>query len=326
MMKQTFTLLALIFSVCFLQAQTTSTFEAFNLPVDNFLNGSDGSGGFENGNVFLPNSFTDTGMFTFWSGWSISTTTDVTTPGFTNEFSAITGGGFDGSTHYATTFVSEFSTINLEGIAQGGSVEGFYITNATYPFLSMRDGDSFAKKFGGADGNDPDFLLLTIKASLDGQIGTDSVDFYLADFKDADNANDFIVDEWTWVDLTSLGNADELVFTISGSDVGQFGLNTPAYFCIDNLITSDNGPSSSTDFAADFELSVYPNPTSDFLIIDWNQNEGTAQITDLQGRVLETQFLQKGRNSLLVGDLLKGVHFLQIRTEQGFSTQKFIKQ
>lgn len=326
MIKQTFTLLALIFSVWFLQAQTTSTFEDFNLPIDSSLNGSDGSGGFNNGNVFLPNEFTDTGTFTFWSGWSISTTTDVTTPGFTNEFSAITGGGFDGSTHYATSFISGNSIIELKGAAKGGTVGGLYVSNATYPFLSMRDGDSFAKKFGGVDGNDPDFLLLTIKARTDGQLSADSVDFYLADYRDTGNNNDYIIADWTFVDLSALGNADELVFTMSGSDVGQFGLNTPAYFCIDNLITNDNGPSSSTDFAAGFELSVYPNPTSDFLIVDWSQNEGTAQITDLQGRILDTQFLQKGKNTLLVGDLPKGVHFLQIRNEEGLSTQKFIKQ
>ena len=326
MIKQTFTFLALIFSIFFLQAQTTSTFEDFNLPVDSFLNGSDGSGGFENGNVFLPNEFTDTGTFTFWSGWSISTATDVTTPGFTNEFSAITGGGFDGSSHYATSFISENSIINLKGAAKGGSVEGLYITNATYPFLSMKDGDSFAKKFGGVDGNDPDFLLLTIKTKLDGQIGADSVNFYLADFRDADNNNDYIIDDWTFVDLSTLGNADELVFTMSGSDIGQFGLNTPTYFCIDNLITNDNGPSSSTDFTVEFEVSVFPNPTTDFLIVDWSQNEGTAQITNLQGRILETQLLQKGKNTLLVGDLPKGVHFLQIRNEGGLSTQKFVKQ
>jgi len=325
-MKQFFTILTLIFSAYFLQAQTTSTFEDFNLPVDSFLNGSDGSGGYTNGNVFLPNEFTDAGSYSFWSGWSISTTTDVTTPGFSNEFSAITGGGFDGSTHYVTSYISGNSIINLEGPAKGGSVVGLYITNATYSFLSMQDGDSFAKKFGGIDGNDPDFLLLTIKASLDGQVSTDSVNFYLADFRDADNSNDYIIENWTFVDLSSLGDVDELVFTMSGSDLGQFGLNTPSYFCIDNVTTNDNGPTSSIDFAAKFELSVYPNPTTDFLIVAWNQNVGTAQITDLKGQILATQFLQKGKNTLLVGDLQKGAYFIQIQTEEGFSTQKFIKQ
>jgi len=322
MMKQTFTLLALIFSVCFLQAQTTSTFEDFNLPVDSFWNGSDFSGGFESGNAFLPNEFTDAGTYTFWSGWSVSTITDVTTPGFTNEFSAITGSGFDGSTHYATTYVAGSSTINIEGAAKGGTVDGFYITNATYPFLSMKDGDSFAKKFGGVDGTDPDFFLLTIKARLDGQVGADSINFYLADYRDSDNSKDYIIADWKYVDLKSLGKADELIFTLSSSDIGQFGMNTPSYFCIDNLTTTDNGVSSSKDFAADFELSVYPNPTTDFLIVDWNQSQGTAQITDLQGRTLETQLLQKGKNTLMVSDLPKGVHFLQIKTEEKFLRNK----
>ena len=43
------------------------------------------------------------------------------------------------------------------------------------------------------------------------------------------------MDKWTYVDLTELGQVDALSFTMSGSRTGQYGLNTPSYFCIDNL-------------------------------------------------------------------------------------------
>lgn len=320
-MKQTFTLFALAFTFS-LFAQTTATFENFNVPVDSFLNGSDGSGGFTDGNIFLPNNFNTT--YNSWTGWAISADTDTATPSFNNQYSVISGSGVDGSNTYAVTFISGQSTIELTGNAAGGVVEGFYINNGTYPFLSMRDGDNFAKKFGGATGGDPDFLLLTIKKSLDGQIGADSINFYLADYRDSDNTNDFILDEWTFVDLTSLGNVDELIFTISGTDIGQFGLNTPAYFCMDNLTTRDEV--SSTNLINKLDVKVYPNPTTELLVIDWQEQPTIAQITNLFGQVFKTDFLQKGKNTLQVEHLPKGAYFLQVLTKEGVATQKFIKQ
>ena len=37
------------------------------------------------------------------------------------------------------------------------------LTNATYAALSMQNGDSFAKKFGGTTGNDADLFGVTLR-------------------------------------------------------------------------------------------------------------------------------------------------------------------
>ena len=60
---------------------------------------------------------------------------------------------------------------------------------------------TFAKKFGGTTGNDPDFFKVTVKGYKGGVLTTDSVPFYLADFRFANNALDYIVD--SWLDLCS---------------------------------------------------------------------------------------------------------------------------
>ena len=109
------------------------------------------------------------------------------------------------------------------------------LTNTTYAALSMRDGDSFAKRFGGVTGDDPDYLFLTITGKDAGNGDTGTIDFYLADFRFADNADDYILDDWTFVDLSSLGAVSSLEFTMTTTDVGQFGANTPLYFAIDNI-------------------------------------------------------------------------------------------
>ena len=110
------------------------------------------------------------------------------------------------------------------------------ITNTTYAALSMVHGDDFAKKFGGETGDDPDFFLLTIEGvdAADSSVGT--VEFYLADFRFADNSKDYIVEDWTTVDLSAISAAVELKFSLTSSDVGSFGMNTPTYFAADNVL------------------------------------------------------------------------------------------
>jgi len=105
-------------------------------------------------------------------------------------------------------------------------------TSIPYPFWART---SPTKKFGGATGDDPDWFLLTITGKDSSDAVTGTVDFYLADYRFDDNSLDYIVDEWTWVDLTSLGGATKLEFDLDSSDVGTWGMNTPAYFAMDDL-------------------------------------------------------------------------------------------
>ena len=71
--------------------------------------------------------------------------------------------------------------------ADGRRFESLMVTNTTYAALSMRDGDSFAKKFGGPSGNDPDYFRLTITGKDSGGSTIGSVEFYLADYRFADS-------------------------------------------------------------------------------------------------------------------------------------------
>lgn len=220
-------------------AQTVSTFESLPLEQDTFWNGSEMPNGtfFSDGNGVFPN-FYSSDFGGYWGGgWAYSSMRDSTTAGFTNLYSAITGIGFDGSQNYA---VGTFNPIiNVNPAAIGKVISGFYITNATYAALSMRDGDAFAKKFGGDSGNDPDWYKITLRSYTHGALSQDSVEMYLADFRFMDNDSDYILKTWEWVDLTSLGNTDSLQILLSSSDNGAFGMNTPAYFCIDDFTTGD---------------------------------------------------------------------------------------
>ncbi len=214
-------------------------FEDLSLDPESFWNGSDETGYFETGHASLNNYYYSD--FGYWEGFAYSNTTDTTTPGYENQHSAVTGSGAEGSEIYAVGYYSTFydnppPTITLTNTEEGYLVSGLYVTNTTYAYLAMSEGDGVSKKFGGTTGDDPDWFLLTITGLDQHGETTGTVEFYLADFRFEDNEDNYIIGDWTWVDLTSLGPVTGLQFTLSSSDTGDFGMNTPAYFAIDTII------------------------------------------------------------------------------------------
>ncbi|MHC4326053.1 MAG: DUF4465 domain-containing protein, partial [Planctomycetota bacterium] len=213
----------------------TATFDDLALEAESFWNGSDGSGGFTSGGAHFGNSYNaDWGS---WDGFSYSNLTDTATEGIAAQYNAITGAGQGGSANYAIGYVhvdwTSLATVTLEA---PGIVDGLYVTNTNYAYYSMLNGDDFTKKFGGDSSNDPDFFMLTITGKDVEGAETGTVDFYLADYRFEDNGEDYIVDTWQYVDLTPLGEVMSLEFALSSSDVGDWGMNTPAYFAVDTIV------------------------------------------------------------------------------------------
>lgn len=306
-------------------AQTLSDFETQPVLADSFLNGSDMSGGFEDGNIFLPNSFNP--EFNSWSGWAISNQSDTLTPGFMNQHSVITGSGYNGSSNFAVFFSSDPRILELRNEAVGKPVEGFYITNNTYAYLSLRDGDGFAKKFGGVTGDDPDYFLLTIKGYHEGELVADSVDFYLADYRFDDNTQDYIVKDWTYVDLLSLGPVDSLQFSLSSTDNGQYGMNTPGYFIMDNFTTTDGLSNTKEVVPASEWMRVYPNPSSEFIRIRSNLVDANSfvSIYRLDGSLLQQIRYIVEEEVINIQSLPRGSYLIRLETAEKVSTQFFIK-
>ena len=154
--------------------------------------------------------------------------------------SAAGGDASTGSGLFGVAF-GDGAYVDLPTTGRGASGFSARFTNTTYAVLSMLNGDSFAKKFGGAGGGDADYFLLTITGydglgATGGAIG--SVPFYLADYRFADDALDYVVRDWESVDLSTLIGASSLGFSFASSDTGTFGINTPTYFAMDDLSIS----------------------------------------------------------------------------------------
>ncbi len=303
-------------------AQTTITFEDLTLPgVDTAWFGIDQSGGFTSNGLFFENTYTTSQWGDYWSsGFIYSNATDVTTPGSSNDYSSYAGTGSN-SSKYA---------LNYGGSIDFGAekiVSSIDITNTTYAGLSMLNGDSFGKQFGSVnDANgDPDgtngedwFRLLII--GLDGNSAvTDTVVFYLADYRFADNSQDYILNTWESVDLSPLGQVQFLEFALESSDVGQWGMNTPAYFALDNL---------SYDVVATEELnqtaySVYPNPAS--TEITFAGVEGEISIYNTYGQLVAAEKVD-GKTTIDISALAVGTYTYKVVSASTVAAGKFVKK
>ena len=238
-MKKINLVIVALFIALFTSAQTTSTFDTLTLGVDTFWNGSDFSGGFADGNAYFENQYDTTGGYATWSGFSYTDKTDSVTAGYLNQYSAITGSGFNGSKNYSVAYDAGYgnAVVRLNGTAAHRSVQGVYITNTTYTYKDMVYGDNFGNLPFNADSLD--FLLLHITGWRSGAPVGDTVNFYLANYTFPDTTQNYIVKNWQWVNLLALGNVDSLVFSITGSRNDSYGLETPSYFALDNFVTAD---------------------------------------------------------------------------------------
>jgi len=321
-------LLFLLLSLPFVGNAQYGTFEDLSLPSTdtyyvNFTNpGKDV--GFTEGGVHYPCVFDTSGGYSFWSsGFVYSNKHDSVTSGYQNQFSAKPGKGVNNSSTYAVAYGQ------INGIKKNLPPLWFYytyITNTTYAFNSMRDGDGFAKKFGGSSGNDPDWFLLTIRAYKNGsRVGKDSVDFYLADFRFSNNAQDYIVNNWKQVFFpTSFITADSLTFSLRSSDTGSFGINTPLYFCIDDFILETEGV-ATLQFST--IASIAPIPSTDFLNLNISKDGfDQVEILSMTGSKIATFYLNGHSNRININQLPAGQYVIRLSGRGGSTSTRFIKQ
>lgn len=182
---------------------------------------------------------TDWGGYVYyaWYGFCPSKSTDNTDYAdgdwTSNQWGSITGGGFGGAGDpyilgcwNPSEEIERIPTAPTCSISyEGGKFNPLevYVTNSAWGYYAMKNGSAFNKQF--ADG---DWCILHIYGVKNGKIAG-KVDVVLADGTN-------ILDKWSKVDLTPLGTQiDMIYFQMTSSDTGIWGMNNPAYFCLDNL-------------------------------------------------------------------------------------------
>ncbi|MCC6703175.1 MAG: T9SS type A sorting domain-containing protein [Fluviicola sp.] len=106
----------------------------------------------------------------------------------------------------------------------------------------------------------------------------------------------------------------QLVITISG---------TPQSL---NLVLSSAQPDTYLSVANNelAGVAVYPNPANELVTIKGLTSEGTAQIVDLQGKVVRSAAVNAGVDTIAISDLNAGVYVMTISTENGVKTQRLV--
>ena len=282
--------------------------------------------GFDDAELHFPCVYDTAFGFSFWNyGFAYSNMTDSITNGLANQYAAKTGTGYNGSQNYAVVYGAT-NKVHYRYGPGWKSFDSLYVTNSTYTYNSMKDGDPFAKKFGGPTGNDPDWFKLVIRGYTSGQLISDSVEYYLADFRDVNNSNDYIVKDWNKIALAPLASADSLLFTLSSSDNGQFGMNTPAYFCVDNFAIYKLGGAVG-DSPAAIKAKAYPNPAIAHINLEVRDRSFTeASVLNLAGKVLVTYPLKGEITSIPVAHLPVGTYLLRLSNGTSQISTRFMKQ
>ncbi len=75
-------------------------------------------------------------------------------------------------------------------------------------------------------------IIKAYRAGAEEPIAQDEI--YLADYRTGEG---FCLDQWTNFDLVNIKKqaVNRIDFHFEGSDTGDYGLNTPAYVCVDDV-------------------------------------------------------------------------------------------
>lgn len=307
------------------KSQNVASFDSFSLPVDSFYY-SASSIDFQTSNAVFEYDWNSS--WSLWSkGFSYTNKNNVDSGNYRHLYNCIAGKGYNNSNYYTTAQAN--GTIKLKTMTDN-VVDGFYITNTTYAYKSMKNGDSFAKKFGGVTGNDADWFKVTAKGFLGGNMKTDSAVFYLADYRFSNNSLDYIVTGWQWFNCSNLGVVDSIRFYMYSSDNGTWGMNTPAFFSMDNFTTSTGVGIAELNFIN--QLQLFPNPATNSVNLKFNSETlftGTVKLYSTMGAVIkqETTLFNAGINQVQfdISELNPGLYFIEMISENKKQTFKVIK-
>ena len=168
-----------------------------------------------------------------WSGFALAASADTTYTGNfqTQQYNNVVGGGqeLEGkSKQYVVAYCPgdnpQWGSYNPVVTVMPGSdrkvqLEGVYLTNTAWVKSFATRGD---KNFGRPAFEEGSFFIVTITADNGKKVEVPLIDYR--------NKKREVVNDWKWVDLSSLGEVKTLKFSILSSDS-----YAPSYFAMDNL-------------------------------------------------------------------------------------------
>lgn len=195
--------------------------------------------------------------FEFWNGgaavstWSIDSDPEGEAAGwwytYLNQCSVYNtgadgskGAGADGSKKFAVITGSQNPNDGTLGFTGAGfvladGVEATFtaldICNTAYAYGCIVYGSDYCNSLADNGG----WLSVTVRGfKADSDMPAAEDEILLADYRDG---RSFVIDRWTTAPLPNISAEPmgKIDFVFDGSDIGDYGLNTPKYVCVDNL-------------------------------------------------------------------------------------------
>lgn len=306
-------MLIAIFSFA-VNAQTLFDFESLTIPSTGYWNGSDESGSFGNNEISFLNDYNS--MYQSWSGFSFAydtITSDMQYAAYaTSESGNIFGIGYvpsdwESGTYDNIPIVCKFtSPVDIESVDIANNKRTAEVIIAGDP------------NWGEPEFTDGDYFKIIIEGFYNG-LSQGLVSFFLADYT---AGNTFVADTWNTVNLSSLGIIDSLKFNLYSTHTGTYGMNTPAYFCIDNI--AYDYP-AYTDYISKNSITAYPNPVNDVINIS-NIENSKIIVFDISGKNLYVKSNCNKIEKINFSNFTPGIYFLTIKNRNYTITKKIIKQ
>lgn len=172
----------------------------------------------------LPSCMSYGGMS--WEGFTVSTVSQDTA----NVFGCVANGGLGGiATPYIIGYYSEWVSASQGYSSNIVDFNGEYYPEYVYICQNSNTMEGITNGvFNSRPFTPADTLTLIIQALDSTMQPTATTRYYLA----VDGTKN---QSWVQVPLTSLGKTSRLSFSMTTTDIGDFGANTPMYFALDGL-------------------------------------------------------------------------------------------
>lgn len=263
------------------------------------------SGSFEFSNYFMP-------AYMFWAGFAYASygpAYGIT--GMDAQFYSTAGGGYD-SDCYGVVYYADFigpATCSLADGLGHRTINGMWVCNSAWTRDFIDHGDGFSTKFERGDK-----LTLTVKgATASGNMAETSM--LLADCTSSTPAKWIFADDWTWMDLSSLGPVTNFEFVIESTKKNQYGDLCPTYCCIDDLGGEDNSSIVQIPDPVRFKVVSVMGGIS----ISSSLPGFEASLYDLSGTI-RAKGGTDSMNLKLYAE--EGIYILRIQTGTGVETRK----
>ena len=157
-------------------------------------------------------------------------------------------GGAGGSSNFAVMFGyvdffnSTYATYpKIEFTSGSGVIESLKVCLNSYAYGVIKYGNTFGNVGEAEPLEDSNGYFKLLAYGFNGSTATNGgvpVEIYLTDYRITTIPSIPPVITWTKFNLSALGTVTRVEFNMEGSDSGAYGLNTPAYVCMDDVVVT----------------------------------------------------------------------------------------